>query len=91
LRILSQLEEFVSRLLAEQGVLLTSAIIALVHALRENPGKYNIIFDNTKYDDNTDNEYLEALLEVASSFLKILLCQMMDKTMVAAVKTNVME
>ncbi|MBV9668359.1 MAG: hypothetical protein JO327_09540 [Nitrososphaeraceae archaeon] len=38
---------------------------------------------NTKYDDN--NEYLHALVEVASSFLKILLYRMIDKTMVAAV------
>ena len=48
-----------------------------------DPDKYNIIFENTKYDDN-NNEYLEALLEVASSFLKILLNQIVDKTMVAA-------
>jgi hypothetical protein len=48
---------------------------------KTNPDKYNIIFDNSEYDNN---EYLEALREVASSFLKILLNQMVDRTMVAA-------
>jgi hypothetical protein len=48
--------------LTEQGALLTSTIIAVVQALRVNPDKYNIIFDNSKYDNNTNNnEYLEAL------------------------------
>ncbi|MBV9179620.1 MAG: hypothetical protein JO297_21535 [Nitrososphaeraceae archaeon] len=64
-------EQIVNRLLAEQGPLLTSTIIAVVQALRVNPDKYDIIFDNSEYD-NTNNEYHEGLLEVASSFLKIL-------------------
>jgi chromosome segregation ATPase len=84
LRIRTIAEQIVNRLLAEHGALLTSAIIAVVHALRENPDRCAIIFDNTKYH-NTNNEYLEALREVASSFLKIL-SQMLDNTMVAAVK-----
>ncbi|MBV9178529.1 MAG: hypothetical protein JO297_16005 [Nitrososphaeraceae archaeon] len=75
-------EEIVNRLLAERGPLLTSVIIAVIQALRVNPDKYAIIFGNTKDDKN--NEYLEALREVASSFLKALLNQMVDKTMVAA-------
>ena len=33
-------QQIVNRLLAEQGALLTSAIIAVVQALRENPDKY---------------------------------------------------
>ena len=69
----------------EHGALLTSAIIAVVQALIENPDKYNIIFGNSEYD-NTNNEYIEALREVASSFLKMLLNQMIDKTMLVAVK-----
>jgi hypothetical protein len=58
--------------------------MTVIQALRENPDKYTIIFDNTKYDDN-NNEYLEVLRELASSFLKILLRRMVDKTMVATV------
>jgi hypothetical protein len=85
LKIRGTAEQIVNRQLAEQGALLTSAIIAVVQALRENPDKYNIIFDDTKYD-NTNNEHLEALREVASSFMKILVNQMADKTMVAAGK-----
>jgi hypothetical protein len=50
--------------------------------LRVNPDKYIIIFDNGEYDNRS--EYDEALLEIASSFLKILLRQMVDKTIVAA-------
>ena len=64
--------------------------MSVVQALRENPDKYTIIFGNTNYDNN-NNEYLEALREVASSFLKILSRQMVYKTMVASVKANVME
>jgi hypothetical protein len=45
--------------LTEQGSLLTSAIIAVVQALRENPDKYAIIFDNSNYDNSS--EYHEAL------------------------------
>jgi hypothetical protein len=70
--------------LTEQGSLLTSAIIAVVQALRENPDKYAIIFDNSNYDNSS--EYHEALWEVASSFLNILSNQIVDKTKVAAVQ-----
>lgn len=79
--------QIVNSLLAEREALLTSANIAVVQALRENPDRYAIIFDDSNYD-NTNNEYLEALREVTSSFLKILLNQMVDKTMVAAAKEN---
>jgi len=58
--------------------------MSVVQALRENPDRYAIIFDNTKYDDSS--EYHEGLLEVARSFMKILSRQMVDKTMVAAIK-----
>ena len=83
LEIRSIAEQIVNRLLAEHGALLTSAIIAIVQALRVNPDKYNIIFDDTKYDDN-NNEYHEVLLEIANSFLKVLSRQMVDKRMVLA-------
>ena len=49
-------EQIVFGLLAEHGALLTSTINADVQALRENPDKYNIIFDDTKYD-NTLKRY----------------------------------
>ena len=73
-------EQIVNTLLAEHRALLTSAIIAVVQALRVNPDRYTIIFDNSEYDNSS--EYHEGLLEVASSFLKILLNHMVDKTMV---------
>jgi hypothetical protein len=57
-------------------------MFAIVQALRVNPYKYNIIFDNTKYDDSS--KYHEGLLKVANSFMKILSRQMVDKTMIVA-------
>jgi hypothetical protein len=77
-------EQIVYGLLSEQGALLTSTIIAVVQALRVNPDKYGIIFDNSGYDNSS--KYHEGLLEVANSFLKALLNQIVDNTMVAAVK-----
>ncbi|MBV9179443.1 MAG: hypothetical protein JO297_20640 [Nitrososphaeraceae archaeon] len=77
-------EEIVYGLLAEHGEILTSAIIAVVQALRVNPDKYAIIFGDSEYDNGS--QYHEGLLEVASSFLRVLLNQMIDKTMVAAIK-----
>lgn len=56
--------------------------MAVIGALRVNPDKYNIIFDDGEYDNRS--EYHEALLEIANSFLKILLRQMVDKIIVAA-------
>ncbi|MGB7638829.1 MAG: hypothetical protein WBL88_14805 [Nitrososphaeraceae archaeon] len=38
------------------------------------------------YQNRYYNEYREGILEIANSFLKILTNQMMDSTMVAAVK-----
>jgi hypothetical protein len=109
-------KEVVDRLLAERKSLLTSALIAVVEALRINPDRYAIIY-NSKNDNNnslfdsstTDitilsthistntkpqnqnyyyDEYREGILEIANSLLKILLNQMVDKTMVAAIKEN---
>ena len=54
-------EQNVNGLLAEQGPLLTSAIIAVVQALRVNPDKYAIIFGDSEYDNSS--EYHEGLLE----------------------------
>jgi hypothetical protein len=107
-------EEVVDRLLKERKSLLTSALVAVVEALRMKPDRYAVIY-NSKYDNNNDNifdssigttaadissshsstisnqnyyynEYHEGIIEIASSFLKILTNQMMDSTMVAAVK-----
>jgi chorismate mutase len=106
-------EEVVDRLLEERKSLLTSALIAVVEALRMNPDRYAIIY-NSKYDNNNGifdssmgttavaisssysstksnqnyyyNEYHEGILEIANSLLKILTNQIVDKTMVAAVK-----
>jgi hypothetical protein len=49
-----------------------------------NPDRYAIIFGNNEYDDSS--QYREGLLEIASSFLKMLSIQIVDKTMIAAIK-----
>ena len=49
-------EEVVDRLLAERKSLLTSALVAVVEALRMNPDRYAVIY-NSKYDNNNDNVY----------------------------------
>jgi hypothetical protein len=119
LKIKGIVEEQVNRLLIEHSGLLTSALLAVVEALRLNPDRYAIIYDN-KYDDNNDsgsstavvevpysssssssstypksyqnyyyNEYHEGILEIAKTFFNGLLNQLVNKTMVAAVKENV--
>jgi chorismate mutase len=117
LQIRRMAEEVVDRLLAERKSLLTSAIIAVIEALRMNPDRYAIIY-NSKYDNDNStfdssmgttvtaiasspstsisttkphrnhyyNEYHEGILEIANSLLKILTNQMVNNTMVAAVK-----
>jgi hypothetical protein len=113
LQIKSFAEQVVDRLLEERESVLTSALIAVVEALRMNPDRYAVIY-NSKYDNDNDNvfesitgavaissphfhstkvhqnyyynEYHEGILEIANSLLKILLNQVVDKTMVAAVK-----
>jgi chromosome segregation ATPase len=44
-------EEVVDRLLKERKSLLTSALVAVVEALRMNPDRYAVIY-NSKYDNN---------------------------------------
>ena len=65
-----------------------------------NPDRYAVIY-NTKYDNNNEsvststftkpqdyyyNKYHEGLVEIAKGFLKILLNQLVDKTMVMTMK-----
>jgi hypothetical protein len=118
LKIKSIAGEHVNRLLTEQGGLLTSALLAVIEALRLNPDRYAVIY-NTKYDNNDSgsstavvevpysssssssspypkpyqnyyyNEYHEGILEIAKTFFNGLLNQLVNKTMVAAVKENV--
>lgn len=59
LKIKSVAEEVVDRLLAERKSLLSSALIAVVEALRMNPDRYAVIY-NTIYD-NDDSSSLEIL------------------------------
>jgi hypothetical protein len=59
-------EEHVNRLLTEQGGLLTSALLAVVEALRLNPDRYAVIY-NTKYDDK-DSGSITAVVGVPYSF-----------------------
>ena len=47
-------EQVVDRLSKERKSLLTSALIAVVEALRMNPDRYAVIY-NSKYDNNDDN------------------------------------
>jgi chorismate mutase len=54
LKIKSIAEEVVDRLLKERE--LTSALIAVVEALRMNPDRYAVIY-NSKYNDNNDNVF----------------------------------
>jgi hypothetical protein len=104
--------------LKERKSLLSSALVAVVEALRMNPDRYAVIY-NSKYDNNNDNiftsstmaaavpstytststrpqnqnyyynEYHEGILEIANSLLKMLLNQIVDNTMIAAVKADV--
>jgi hypothetical protein len=84
--------------------------MAVIQALRENPNRHDIIFDNSEignglgsgcgnttssflfpsypstYQNHYSNEYLEGLLEVARVFFNVLLNNLTEKTMVAAVK-----
>jgi chorismate mutase len=99
LKIKSVAEEHVNRLLTEQESLLDLALNAVIEALRMNPDRYAIIY-NSKYDNNDNvstsiftkpldyyyDKYHEGLVELAKGFLKILSSQLVDKTMVAAVK-----
>ena len=56
-------EEAVDRLLAERKSLLTSALIAVVEALRMNPDRYAVIY-NSKYDNN-DNIFTSSTMAAA--------------------------
>jgi cell division septum initiation protein DivIVA len=51
LQIKSMAEQVVNRLLAERKSLLTSALVAVVEALRMDPDRYAIIY-SSKYDNN---------------------------------------
>jgi Mor family transcriptional regulator len=98
LKIKDVAEEHVKRLLTEEETLLDLALKAVIEALRMNPDRYAIIYDS-KYDSDDNvptstftkpqdyyyNEYHEGLVEIAKGFLNILLNQLVDKTMVAAV------
>jgi hypothetical protein len=94
--------EEVNRFLTEEESLLGLALRAVVEALRMSPDRYKIIYNN-KYDsdDNVStptftkpqnyyyDKYHEGLIELAKGFLNILLNQLVDKTMVTAVKADV--
>jgi len=49
-------EQVVDRLLKERKSLLTSALVAVIEALRMNPDRYAVIY-NSKYDDDKDNVF----------------------------------
>ena len=92
-------EEHVKRLLTEEQSLLDLALKAVIEALRMNPDKYAVIYDS-KYDSNDNvststftkpqnhyyDKYHEGLVELAKGFFNILSSQLVDNTMVAAVK-----
>jgi hypothetical protein len=64
-------EEVVDRLLKERKSLLTSALIAVVEALRMNPDRYAIIY-NIKYDNN--NSILDSSMGTTVAAIASSLC-----------------
>jgi hypothetical protein len=64
LEIKSIVEELVDRLLTEQGGLLTSALLAVVEALRLNPDRNAVIY-HTKHDNNDSSD--TAVVKVPNS------------------------
>ena len=100
LQIKSIAKEIVDRLLTEQESFLDLALKAVIEALRMNPDRYAVIYDS-KYDNNDnvststftkpqnyyyDDKYHEGVIELAKGFFNILSSQLVDNTMVAAVK-----
>jgi chorismate mutase len=71
LQIKSIAEEVVDRLLAERKSLLSSALVAVVEALRMNPDRYDVIYDS-KYDndDNIFDSNNNTILSISSSSSK---------------------
>lgn len=68
LKIKSVAEEVVDRLLAERKSLLSSALLAVVEALRMNPDRYAVIYI-IKYDnnDNVSNSSSTTTAPISSS------------------------
>jgi chorismate mutase len=64
LKIKSIAEEVVDRLLKERE--LTSALIAVVEALRMNPDRYAVIY-NSKYDDNDNGNIIESSMGMGTT------------------------
>ena len=99
LKVKSIAEDHVNRLLTEEESLLDLALKAVIEALRMNPDRYAVIY-NSKYDSNDNvststftkpqnhyyDKYHEGLVELAKGFFNILSSQLVDNTMVAAVK-----
>jgi hypothetical protein len=73
LKIKGTVEEQANRLLTEQGWLLTSALLAVIEALRLNPDRYAIIY-NIRYDNNdsssssSSSSSSKAVVDVPYSF-----------------------
>ena len=68
LKIKSIAEEVVDRLLKERKSLLSSALVAVVEALRMNPDRYAVIY-NSKYDNGNESifESITAAVAISSS------------------------
>lgn len=78
-------EEVVDRLLAERKSLLTSALVAVIEALRMNPDKYAVIY-NSKYDDHNGGIFgssMSTLAPAISSSTPILLLNLMVKPLLS--------
>jgi chromosome segregation ATPase len=71
LQIKSIAEIDIDRLLAERKSLLSSALIAVVEALRMNPDRYAVIY-NSKYDNNESLFYSSSTAISSSSLLNLL-------------------
>lgn len=71
LQIKRMAEEIVDRLLAERKSLLTSALVAVVEALRMNPHRYAVIYNSKYDDDHNDNVFDNIIRSAAIHYQKV--------------------
>jgi hypothetical protein len=90
LQIKSMAEQVVDRLLAERKSLLSSALVAVVEALRMNPDRYAVIY-NSKCDNNDCNVFESSnnTADISSSML--LLIPIVLKSLKTTITMNTMK
>jgi predicted DNA-binding protein YlxM (UPF0122 family) len=90
-RIKNVAEEHIKKLLSQtdqnQKAILNLALCSVLQALRENPNRYNVIFDINNNNNNSDNNsnntayHVEATLSMAQNMYDNLLRQSLTQTM----------